>query len=613
MQDEARNTEHQHIWRPDLKLRHARVAFISVGHSDHHDEPAVFAQVPNNQESELLSHTSTDLQIPHDVLMAALSLEDSHSPPGGFSASKRKGEVQDSYLYFHRKELEEDVISVKMANEVFLTDLNGAHQNIPIGLSEPTVRRSPSPSQSDSSEEVIIFSGRKRLEFEPSRSFATHPILPSNPISPQKIVRQFDTSQSLHKTVVNDSVSNSLSELPLFPAIEPQTTIELDHNRPSVSDSFKSKKKKKPRNRGRRRDLRNDSLADSISNVKSGEDNESLAGGILLPICVDNMERTPLLNEPNITSVERDESFLSEDSKAWNSADLHDLDNLSTSSDDSIFVTQVLSKRQRRSGIQYLVVGESQSVDEARWMPMKSLRMPSASEQVRLFEAKHVEANQHKLSSNKSDDAYTENDKLELNLQHEFGDCEDDQDLLNGTLAQMTDEQIAKLLSKQEELGLGSSDIILFDGDGFENVDHSTPSLDERRRHVSRSKYGKFKEPCDEYPSTDALESAIEIGRYNGFDVIDRSCPSLWKPYKGYRSIPALEPSDSVMVNPIQAVWENDRAKKKAQKKEREKLRQLGLIGKKRKMAIKAQFVNDMLSAKLKKEIKEFLNSPAER
>lgn len=608
MQDEARNTEHQHISHPDLKLRHARVAFVSVGQSDHHNESVVFAQDPNNQESELLSHTSTDLQTPHDVLMAALSLEDSNSPLGGFSALESKGEVQNSFLYFHRKELEEDVISVKMADDFFFTDLNGAQQNIPTGSSKSTVRRSPSPSQSDSSEEVIIFSGRKRLEFEPSSNFATDPILPSNPVSPLKTVGQFDISHSLLKSVINDSVSNSLSELPLFPAIEPQTTMELDHNRPPVSDSFKPKKQKKPRNCGWRRDSKNDSLADYISNVKSGEDNECLTGGTLLPICGDIMERTPLLNEPKITSVERNENFSLEDSKAWNSADLHDLDDFSTSSDDSIFVTQVLSKRRRRSGIQYLVVGENQSVDEARWMPIKSLRMPSAFEQVQLFEA-----NQHKLSSNESDDVHTVNGKLALNRQHDFGDFEDDQDLLNGTLAQMTDEKIAKLLSKQEELGLGSSDIVLFDGDGFENVGHSTPSLDERHRHMSRSKYEKLKEPCDDFSSIDALESAIELGRYNGFDVIDRSRPSLWKPYKGYRIIPALEPSDLDMVNSIQAVWENDRAKKKTQKHEREKLHQLGLIGKKSKMAIKAQSINDISIAKLKKEIKEFLNSPAER
>lgn len=612
MRDEARNTEHQHIWHPDLKLRHARVAFVSVGHSDHHDKSIDFAQNPNNQEIELSSHSSNDLQLPHDVLMAGLSLEDSHSPSGGFSASGSKSEDQNSFLYFHKKKLEEDVISVKMTNGFFLSDLNGAQHNIPIDISKPTVRRSSSPSQSDSSEEVIIFSGRKRHEFEPSSNFATNPTLPSYPISPPKIVRQSETSQSLHKTVINDSVSNSLSELPVSPIVEPWNIIELDHNRSPVSDSCKAKKKKKPRNCGWRRESRHDSLADYISNVKSGEDNESLAGGTLLPICGDIMKRTPLLNEPKITSVERDENFLLKDSKAWNSVDLHDLDNLSTSSDDSIFVTQVLSKRRRRSGIQYLVVGENQSVDEARWMPIKSLRMPSASEQVRLFEAKHVEANQHKLSSNDSDDPYTDSGKLALNLQHEFGEFKDDHNLLNGTTAQMTDEQIAKLLSKQEELGLGSSDILLFDGDGFENVNHSTP-LDERHRHVSRSKYEKFRKACDEPPSIDALKSAIKIGRYNGFDITDRSRSSLWKPYKGYRSIPALEPSDSDMENPIQAVWENDRAKKKAQKQEREKLRQLGLIGKKGKIAIKPQFVNDVSIAKLKKEIKEFLNSPAER
>lgn len=503
----------------------------------------------------------------------------------------------------------------KSENDIFFTDLNGAQQPTHTGLPKLTVRRSPSPSQSDSSEEVIIFSGRKRVEFDPNSSFASIPILPLNQNSQQMTsVRQFNTPQSLQTIAMDDPVSNISSALPLSRAVNLQSAVELDYNRAPVSYSVKPKKKKKPCKAGQNSDLRAEALTDYITNVKNSEDDENLAGGTLLPTCrFEITENSALLNELYAPSSENCEKVLPEQINGWDSSNLHDLDNLSTSSDDLIVVRQVLSKRRRRSGIQYLVVGENQSVNEARWMTLNSLRMPSASEQVRVYETKHFGAHEHSLSTNGSDDAYGDKRNAGPDFQDELDDIEDEQDLLDFTIAQMTDERIARLLSKQEELDLGLDDIVLFDGDEFENGDQFTASLENRHGHLFRSRHKKTNETQNKTSSIPAIENEIEVAPYNGFDVVDRNRPCLRKSPKGYRGMLALEPSDSDIGKSMQASWEYNRSKKKVQKQEREKLRKLGLIGKKSKATIKVRCVDDVSIAKLKEEIKDFLKSPADR
>ncbi|KAI0587990.1 R3H multi-domain protein [Pyrenophora tritici-repentis] len=69
-----------------------------------------------------------------------------------------------------------------------------------------------------------------------------------------------------------------------------------------------------------------------------------------------------------------DENEAAEDSGDWESDMLQDFDNLSTSSDLEDTVVRILSKRIRKSGLQYLCVYEGSVIDEARWLPATFLR-----------------------------------------------------------------------------------------------------------------------------------------------------------------------------------------------------------------------------------------------
>lgn len=82
------------------------------------------------------------------------------------------------------------------------------------------------------------------------------------------------------------------------------------------------------------------------------------------------------------------------------------------------------------------------------------------------------------------------------------------------------------------------------------------------------------------FPSASAFADALEADPYYGFDIMDFDRPSLQKKGKGKKP-PALDLmfSDSDMESHLQEVWQTDRKKKKAKKKEREELRSQGLLG----------------------------------
>lgn len=170
----------------------------------------------------------------------------------------------------------------------------------------------------------------------------------------------------------------------------------------------------------------------------------------------------------------------------------------------------------------------------------------------------------------------------------------------------MNDEQIARLISKQEELGMGGDEILLFDDevdDEDEDMEASTIDLSNfilsgrRGRKERQRRQGEF-------PSATPLADA-----YDGFDVMDFDRPSLKKKPKGRKGKLILDDiSDSELEASMQSAWVNDRVKKKERKQEREALRARGLLtGKNGKPDMKARYKEGMGIEDVKEEIKEFL------
>ncbi|KAH0385849.1 hypothetical protein KCU92_g3165, partial [Aureobasidium melanogenum] len=189
---------------------------------------------------------------------------------------------------------------------------------------------------------------------------------------------------------------------------------------------------------------------------------------------------------------------------------------------------------------------------------------------------------------------------------------EDDADIRERRAQAMTDEELALLFMKQEELGIDGDDIMLYD-DRFGDVDGAREGL--ANYSFKQPKSGKKKKggrKSDNFPDATLMADVLEQDAYGGFDVMDFDRPSLRKKNKGRKSGPLPEElglSDSDLVEELQNQWANDRSKKASKKAEREELRQLGLLGKKNKFKpdMNQRYTEGITMAQVRFELQDFL------
>jgi hypothetical protein len=282
----------------------------------------------------------------------------------------------------------------------------------------------------------------------------------------------------------------------------------------------------------------------------------------------------------------------------WDSDNLRDLEGFSTSSDVIENIERVVATRTRKSGVQYLVVYENSTPDDVHWLPASFFRRADELELIRAFEAT-------RSTYDDSSDSDT-GDSEDLDEEQEGGDDEFN--------IELSDEQIARVLQKQEELGLGSEEVVLYGGDEFfdEPVLGQQGFLRPSKKRQGRSGPGKRSEPS--FPSASAMADALDADPYNGFDVMDTERPSLRPRKKGRRGQMPAELSDSELNETLQASWQADRAKKRLKKAEREELRKQGLLGRKGKAADLSAKYNDGFDLnQIIEEIRDFVFSDAQR
>ncbi|CAA9962082.1 r3h and g-patch domain-containing protein [Pyrenophora teres f. maculata] len=297
-------------------------------------------------------------------------------------------------------------------------------------------------------------------------------------------------------------------------------------------------------------------------------------------------------------AVAADDANQAEDSGDWESDMLQDFDNLSTSSDLEDTVARILSKRTRKAGIQYLCVYEGSVIDDARWLPVTFLRDTAEKKLVRAFEAAALEREKQMLTSSDSED---EDDEDE--------DEDDDDDDDDDNDEEIDDETLARVLQKQEELGLGADEVLLYGGDEFFDgpvKDRSFIPFDgSSKKRQDRRGRGK-REPS--FPCATAMADALQMDPYGGFDVMDTERPSLKPKKKGRRGQPPPELDDSDLNEQLQNAWAADRAKKRLKKAEREELRQQGLLGRKGKGAnLKVKYQGGIEMEDIVEELREFM------
>ncbi|KAI9738328.1 MAG: hypothetical protein M1834_008826 [Cirrosporium novae-zelandiae] len=480
----------------------------------------------------------------------------------------------------------------------FFVDTTGSKSTVQTGLPLPSIHLSS--SKSDSSDDEVVFIPRNRLS-----TTSTTTVLPTRSSQPQIISGDKNRDQTppkpeLYQVDVETTIEKAM-EVSKSGIVKEETSefITLESTRPvsgiSPRGSRKSSKRqeqreRKERERQQKKTLQDEVFADYIANMQddgSADDlqpdspfNKRDLGGSDDEIMDDKAEPSENVQQKSKISD-------------WDSIDLQDLDDLSTSEGLPIMVSMILSKRERPSGTQYLVVYGGQSTDEARWVASEGLQENGAGEQIALFE--EDELNVPKYPSDPDPDDESESKSELPDEEAAIGDANDaledeldEQDLIQRRIDKMTDEQIARSLAKQEELGLGSSEVLLFDG-SFEDIDTDVMDVDE---FITKKTSG---------PSA----SASRESRYRGEDTTKK-----FKLKSALDSPPSWDNIEDELKGKIQEQWKKDRVKKAGKKREREELRAQGLLGRKNGTPnLHVKYKDGITLGEVKEEIIDFLVS----
>lgn len=470
--------------------------------------------------------------------------------------------------------------AVSLKTTAFVVDVVGDPSLAPKPKA-PLRAASPTPSCSSSASEKIVFVPRKNRAKTPLGSSTGTPKairqVPANPVEGDKeatsrITTKVDFTVKRETTVV--AGGPSLPKSPDGAAVEKLATtasITVETPKPERTPGKKGRRPKKQRK------WRGSASRDYLENITRAEAAEE--GG----------ESSNAMNTRDIggidwiadSSTDEDEELedqiavLKLQNELWEPEYLKDLDALSTSSEGPQGVVElVLGKRTRPSGLQYLVRWQGDATDNAVWILAEKLDSSSdgkIKEYEAVLELQRLE--ETRASSSEGDD-------------DSDGDSEAEGDD-NGE-----DLKLARLLQRQEELGIADDDLDGLDGslDDIMELDGTFSPMGRRgkgKRGRDRKRAGSDSAVPEitpdpwtgEFPSASGMADA-----YDGFDVMEWDRPSLSTPRskrKGKGKMPQLNLSDSDLEAVIQSSWQKDREKKKARKLEREARRAQGLLGKK--------------------------------
>lgn len=623
LNDEAKRTQGRHTSQIDHKLRFNQIAFISAGGSSREDleESEDSKDVGEPPAAEVSDPIFTVPTTAPEGKMANLSLGEALNSPSKSRKSPAVGRLTKSptttptdeplstnrnssfYVdpYGSQTQIQTPTTTSKYnrrPDDLFFVDLHGSKDLVHTTLPEPIVGRSQSPTGSSSSEELILYAGRDSLRGKrrrPNHLNASLVIKP-NP----RIVNDPVTSVSDRRPTAGHNLEPKLSAS-MLDSSNAKISLQIGQPSPSTGEpnSTIAKNSRKTKQRRMLKSNQSDAvLADYIDNMDNEAIHDVAGEAKLLARPLDTMDTSGWEDEPNESDERLQVDSITSFSETWDTTDLQDFDGLSTSDGAHAEVRKIFAKRQRPSGLQYLIVYEGFSVDDARWIHIDSLNSAEAQKKVDEFETEHAILVPDYADSASSMDS-DEETQIIKDVQNEMDDILDEQDLLDRNRERMTDEQIARLLSKQEQLGIGSDELLLFDSG-------SAPSgARGRKRSQKRSSAG--------FPSASLLADVLDQDPYDGFDVLDMDRPSLKKKGKGRRGTLPMEVSDSELEQSRQAAWANDREKKKKCKQEREEFRAQGLLGNKGKVDMKAKYPQGMSMTQVLEQVKGFLASSNER
>ncbi|KAK9424945.1 hypothetical protein SUNI508_13330 [Seiridium unicorne] len=172
------------------------------------------------------------------------------------------------------------------------------------------------------------------------------------------------------------------------------------------------------------------------------------------------------------------------------------------------------------------------------------------------------------------DESDEDGDESDDDLAAEFAEPSDAQ----RQRVEQEDERMARLLAKQEELGLGGDDIVLYDDadDDDQGEWQIAPKTTPRRKKKGSTKQAKIVQKKGQFPSATAMANA-----FDELDLMDwhRAALNNFEQAAQRKSRPPVH-SDSELEEAMNITFQKDRLKKAEKKRQREALRAQGLLGK---------------------------------
>ncbi|KAI5806186.1 hypothetical protein EDC01DRAFT_638985 [Geopyxis carbonaria] len=573
MWDEARNTDrHAGDRNAATRLRDVKMSFVAAGTLDPQDllkptepppEPLELsdpinplAQSPTNQSSN--DPEELDAEIPTLVEQIDLGAEESM-------------EIEQS------PDAENEV-----PQDAFVFDFMGDASQVPTNQ-KPVRIPSRSASVSSSASERIVFVPRNKKsgrDFEkksqtakskaPLKTRKPEEIKPpkneerrAEPVVEAKVVTTAKTVIQVDEPFTHRSRPHVLEYAEEKVKIETIKAKEIEE-----PDSFISlKPNSKKQSRANKKTNGDQAMDDYIKNMEEhGAENMK---NLLRDLGVDDM----LMSDETDSDDASADSDAIRDMKNELFEDVDDIEGLIDADDDANTddgmgpFESVHRKRERPSGIQYLV--KSKSSDVAVWV-LAALMDSSMDQKIEEFEAMIA------ADSDESD---------------EDEEGEEDPDAI-----------MARLMQEQE--------FAKFPLDDYESFSRSLKFQTPKRR---RSKYPDELTPN---ASKGYFPSATKTAdKYEEFDLMDWERPSISssKRKKGKGKLSLLDISDDEIRFQLENSWEADRQKKKARKAQREELRAEGKLGAKfnntGKQDLSAKYPQGMTTTQAIAEMRSFVLS----
>ncbi|KAI1006354.1 hypothetical protein K3495_g1871 [Podosphaera aphanis] len=609
LQEVAKNTKKKDFWKSDRKLRNSKISFISAGTLEPFkpkDTATAFANLRLNSY-----------------------WRESNTP----EIDKVQGTEEDTSG--NTIQAQDSTIPTRCPG--YFIDLHGT-KPVHTGFSPPCIR-SPSPTPSDSSEEVILFKGRNFQE-----SF-----IDSAPkiIETPAVLKLDPTARAVEDAI---QVQESINEKnPLLNQQLPLQRSDSPVKDPPSLDKYPSKKicdttdSSEKNNRGlRNTDIEEEALMnDYLENMDSEDVN------YMLSFARRELDIGSLNDHPETRTSSSSSHWMKLGESENDSPILQDFDDLSTTESIRGKIQEILAQRDQNSEVQYLVVWQGLSIREAQWVPMSSLTNSNALSMIELFKAKD------KLSGEFSD----ETEEEDSGMSDDSSDT--DQSSSEGEVGylykrhnrshSLSDEDIARILAKQEELGMAADEILLFDESLSTGVGLTSKSQKKKNSRAARKnkakkggpKRSKWNECSDSpFPLTSSIVDPLEEFDFTKFEPFSQKGKGRKReltPNKSGLSSRIIDPQEefdfmkfgtfskkgkgrkgnftSNKINlefeeQMRTSWQKDRSKKKKRKQERENLRVQGLLGNKNNQPNLHQKYHDgMNNVAMRKEIKAFLKS----